>query len=145
MLKLPGASCINVTYAQNGHRNVSTLFLYKLGVWMLLAVRTHSFSWSEKSNEVNKDFKLCFHFNIHIYIKYSTFINGDKHCIHKVSTQKLNQNYMNLDTLKRMRFITFPVAWNVSMTARSAIIIHIFKLNCGPHVMRMYLSIVWFE
>ncbi len=100
MLKLPGASCINVTYAQNGHRNVRMLFLYKLGVWMLLAVHTHSFSWSEKSNEVNKDFKLCFHFNIHIYIKYSTFINGDKHCIHKVSMQKLNQNYMNLDTFE---------------------------------------------
>ncbi len=48
-------------------------------VWMLLTVRTHYFSWSEKSNEVNKDFELCFYFDIHIYMKYSTPINGDKH------------------------------------------------------------------
>ncbi len=46
---------------------------------MLLTVRTHYFSWSEKSNEENKDFELCFYFDIHIYMKYSTPINGDKH------------------------------------------------------------------
>ncbi len=27
---------------------------------------------SKKINEVNNDFKLCFHVDIHIYIKYST-------------------------------------------------------------------------
>lgn len=36
-------------------------------------------SWSEKSNEVNNDFKHRFHVDIHIYIKYSTRITGDKH------------------------------------------------------------------
>ncbi len=62
-----GASCINVAYAQNGHRNVRTLsskhisgyIKTKLDInmcaWMLLTVRTHSFSWS---NEVNNGFKL---------------------------------------------------------------------------------------
>ncbi len=39
----------------------------------------------------------CFHFDIHIYIKYSTLINGDKHWNYIVITQKLNQNYMNFD------------------------------------------------
>ncbi len=34
------------------------------------------FSSSEKINKANKDFKLCFHADIHIYI---TLINGDKH------------------------------------------------------------------
>ncbi len=31
-----------------------------------------------KLNNVNNDFKLCFHVDMHIYIKYSTLINGDK-------------------------------------------------------------------
>ncbi len=39
-----------------------------------------------------------------------------------------------------MRLITFPVACNVLMTVTSAIIIHIFKLNCGSHVMRILLA-----
>ncbi len=56
---------------------------------MLLTVHT----WSEKSYEVNKDFKL-FTFR---YIKYSTLLNGDNHWNYIVITQKLNQNYMNLD------------------------------------------------
>ncbi len=33
-----------------------------------------------------------------------------------------------------MRLITFPVACNVLMTVMSAIIIRIFKLNCGSHI-----------
>ncbi len=38
-----------------------------------------------------------FHIDIHIYIKYSTLINEDKHWNYIVITQKLNQNYMNLE------------------------------------------------
>ncbi len=38
----------------------------------LWPIRTNSFSRSEKINEVNKDFKLCFHVDVNIYIKYST-------------------------------------------------------------------------
>ncbi len=57
---------------------------------MLLTVRTHSFSWS---NEVNNDFKL-FHIDIHIYIKYSTLIKGDKHWNY---IKSLHRSYINLD------------------------------------------------
>ncbi len=64
-------------------KHISGFIKNKLGVntraRMLLTVRTHSFSWIEKSNEVNKDFKLGFHFDIHIYIKYPPLINEDKH------------------------------------------------------------------
>ncbi len=37
-------------------------------------IHINPFSRSEKINEVNNDFKLCFHVDIHIYIKYSTLI-----------------------------------------------------------------------
>ncbi len=36
----------------------------------------------------------------------------------------------------------FPVACNVLMTATSAIIIHIFKLNCGSHVIIIIFDIM---
>ncbi len=46
------------------------IWIYKKWTWrkyvrtvrMLLTVRTHSFSWSEKIYKVNKDFKLSFYF-----------------------------------------------------------------------------------
>ncbi len=58
---------------------------------------TNYISWGEKINEVNIDFKLCFHVNIHIYMKYSTLNNGNKDWNDKVIMQKLNQNDMNLE------------------------------------------------
>ncbi len=46
----------------------------------------------------NKDFTLCFNFDIHIYIKYSAPIDGGTEIsLHKVITLKLYQNYMILD------------------------------------------------
>ncbi len=67
---------------------------------MLLTVRTHSFSWSEKSNEVNKDFNLCFHFDIHtltLNIPLSLMEISTEISLHKVITQELKLNDMNLD------------------------------------------------
>ncbi len=85
-------------------------------------MRTNSFSSSEKINKVNNDFKLCFHADIHIYIKYYTLINGDKHWNYTVITQKLNQNYMNFRQFAvDAQLITFPVACYVLTTAKSAI------------------------
>ncbi len=137
-------------YAQNGHRNVRALFSThvsgfrknKLGVntcaphgcsWL----RTHSFSWSEKSNEVNKDFKLFFSISIYTFtlnIPLSFMEISTEISLHKVITQELKLNYMNWHLLW-MRLITFPVAWYVLMTA-SAIIIHIYtklQISCNEN------------